>query len=335
MGTLVQRIIELANDIREFPLGKCSPSDDPDMQSAYTFAFRDIAKRFIGSVKRIDNDLIQNEVKNLDPDIEYIHDAYNLKSDLLNIIDIIEDLQNEPDAQIGSKVKVTPGTANKLLGLISDHLYDESAYVLPMVCTGYGLQEGEVSEAFSSKRNYIYARTCHLKPDEIYELALKMQGKYGQGELERIISDIQNNSDRLNVISEFENIKKLIVDEIRKAEFCIWVAVAWFTDKDLANLLYFKKKEGLNIQLIINDDHINFQLGEKLGTIFETYKIPENSRKLMHNKFCIIDLKKVIHGSYNWTNKAQYNNETVSIIENKAIAENFAKQFIALKTNLR
>ena len=28
----------------------------------------------------------------------------------------------------------------------------------------------------------------------------------------------------------------------------------------------------------------------------------------MHHKFCVVDLKKVIHGSYNWTKKAQYNN---------------------------
>lgn len=44
---------QLADDIDQFPLGKCGPSDDPDMQYAYVAGFRDIAKRFVAAVKRI------------------------------------------------------------------------------------------------------------------------------------------------------------------------------------------------------------------------------------------------------------------------------------------
>ena len=51
----------------------------------------------------------------------------------------------------------------------------------------------------------------------------------------------------------------------------------------------------------------------------------------MHNKFCIIDLQTVIHGSYNWTNNAKYNDETIAIENSRELAEKFAKQFIKLK----
>ena len=61
----------------------------------------------------------------------------------------------------------------------------------------------------------------------------------------------------------------------------------------------------------------------------------ESFSKLMHHKFCVIDLKKVIHGSYNWTNKAQYNNETISLIENKTMAEEFAMEFLKVKRLLK
>ena len=54
----------------------------------------------------------------------------------------------------------------------------------------------------------------------------------------------------------------------------------------------------------------------------------------MHHKFCVIDLKKVIHGSYNWTTKAQYNNETITISEGRYLAEKFAKEFIKIKSEL-
>ncbi|WP_081324548.1 phospholipase D-like domain-containing protein [Vibrio splendidus] len=52
----------------------------------------------------------------------------------------------------------------------------------------------------------------------------------------------------------------------------------------------------------------------------------------MHNKFCIIDLYKVIHGSYNWTSNAQYNNESITIMESRDLAEEFSRQFIELRS---
>jgi len=72
-----------------------------------------------------------------------------------------------------------------------------------------------------------------------------------------------------------------------------------------------------------------------LVSLFETYLVPKSSSKLMHNKFCVIDLSRVIHGSYNWTNKARYNDETISLIENRAAAEDFASQFVKLKERLK
>ena len=53
-------------------------------------------------------------------------------------------------------------------------------------------------------------------------------------------------------------------------------------------------------------------------------------KKLMHNKFCIIDLYKVIHGSYNWTSNAQHNNESITITDSRTLAEEFSRQFIEL-----
>lgn len=54
----------------------------------------------------------------------------------------------------------------------------------------------------------------------------------------------------------------------------------------------------------------------------------------MHEKFCIIDLKTVIHGTFNWTNAANYNRETISIDKNSATSQVFADEFIKLKTRI-
>ncbi|MDR1897517.1 MAG: phospholipase D-like domain-containing protein [Prevotellaceae bacterium] len=47
----------------------------------------------------------------------------------------------------------------------------------------------------------------------------------------------------------------------------------------------------------------------------------------MHNKFCVIDEEIVISGSYNWTNKAKQNHESITIIRDKELACQFLKEF--------
>lgn len=73
--------------------------------------------------------------------------------------------------------------------------------------------------------------------------------------------------------------------------------------------------------------------GCKYEEYFETYRLKKGGYfgNIIHNKFCIIDLRTVIHGSYNWTKKAQYNRETISINKDRTTAEKFADEFIKLK----
>lgn len=94
-----------------------------------------------------------------------------------------------------------------------------------------------------------------------------------------------------------------------------------------------KKNQWVNVRLIIGDDENNKKSGLDYQK-FETHKIKKFGKygtNLMHNKFCILDLKTVIHGSYNWTKNAQYNHESISVIEdNHEEANVFSEEFIAL-----
>ncbi|MCF8380077.1 MAG: hypothetical protein K9H49_10900 [Bacteroidales bacterium] len=136
----------------------------------------------------------------------------------------------------------------------------------------------------------------------------------------------------IEVEIHFEEIQEQIISHIKSANYSIWVAVAWFTDRKLMQELYEKKKQGLNIRLIVIDDEINRKYGFKYENVCETKRVQPSGiyKNIMHHKFCIIDFKTVIHGSYNWTNKAQWNKETISIDYGKEIAEKFAKEFIEL-----
>lgn len=136
----------------------------------------------------------------------------------------------------------------------------------------------------------------------------------------------------IEVEIHFEDIQSQIIEQIRLAKFSIWVAVAWFTDKILMRELFNKKQAGINIRVVVLNDDINKNYGFDYEKYFETKRVEPTGiyKNIMHHKFCIIDLKTVVHGSYNWTNKARWNKETISIDNSRELAEKFATEFIEL-----
>ncbi|TWI20323.1 phospholipase D-like domain-containing protein [Sphingobacterium siyangense] len=138
--------------------------------------------------------------------------------------------------------------------------------------------------------------------------------------------------DKIKVEVHFEDIQAKILQQVNAAQFSIWIAVAWFTDPVLMRAIYDKKQAGLNVRLIVLDDDINRKNGFKYEDFVEAKRMPKEGpfENIMHHKFCVIDLKTVVHGSYNWTKKAAWNKETVSVEHSRELAEQYASQFIKL-----
>jgi len=134
----------------------------------------------------------------------------------------------------------------------------------------------------------------------------------------------------------FENIAERIQQEISKAEKSIFIAVAWFTNKNLFNELVNKARNGCTVSLIISNDNINLNSSidfeQLLTDKSKIYKIGNGDTELMHNKFCVIDYSTVITGSYNWSYKAESNFENVIITTNDTT---LAEQFIFEFNNIR
>jgi len=133
----------------------------------------------------------------------------------------------------------------------------------------------------------------------------------------------------------FQNIRISIIDEIEKATKSLKVAVYWFTNHELFELLYQKQLSGVQCELIIHNDYINnrdtglpFQKLIDAGGRFY-FSDEENP---MHNKFCIIDNQVLINGSYNWTYYAESKNrENVLIIRNEIdVIKSFETEFSKL-----
>lgn len=141
----------------------------------------------------------------------------------------------------------------------------------------------------------------------------------------------------IDVVTEhdvvFDEIKDTIIQGIRSAKYCIWIAVAWFTDKVILQELLLRKEAGVNIRIITSNEKGNMYILSELEENFEVVKVPLKGVYLsnrLHDKFCIVDLEFVMHGSYNWSNAAQYNDETLATALDKDFVKKFADEFIRL-----
>lgn len=122
----------------------------------------------------------------------------------------------------------------------------------------------------------------------------------------------------------FENISERIQEELNKAEKTIYIAVAWFTNKELFDILKIKAQNNCKVFIIINNDDINNNSSIPFNSLniknIKIYKTSQN--ELMHNKFCIIDHTTILTGSYNWSYKAKSNFENIVITQNDTILAN-------------
>lgn len=135
----------------------------------------------------------------------------------------------------------------------------------------------------------------------------------------------------------FSGIEGTLLSNINKTTREIKIAVAWFTNPHLFSSLLTLLDKEKTIEIILADDAINFsnrkinfqQLIDK-GVEIRISRFP----KLMHNKFCIIDERLLITGSYNWTKSAEINNhENVIVSTELKLISQFNSQFIKLKKN--
>ncbi|MDF2036571.1 phospholipase D-like domain-containing protein [Cytobacillus oceanisediminis] len=131
----------------------------------------------------------------------------------------------------------------------------------------------------------------------------------------------------------FDEIKEKIIQGIRGAKYTIWIAVAWFTNREIFNELLLRKRDGVNVRIITSDESNNQALLPELDRNFELVKVPKKGYNRLHNKFCIIDLEYVMHGSYNWSKTAPNNNETWATALDRDFVRKFADEFIELFVN--
>lgn len=154
---------------------------------------------------------------------------------------------------------------------------------------------------------------------------------------EKIIEFPHNNlGEEIKVEFYDMDIEARIIENISMAKEELCIALAWFTSYRMMNEIKKIKNKGVNIKVIIDDNEKNnkstniYKLIEACNelSIAAVYSGANNKYpNIMHNKYCIIDNKKVIDGSYNWTLAANYNEEHIVIIHSNNVAKMFKGNF--------
>lgn len=137
----------------------------------------------------------------------------------------------------------------------------------------------------------------------------------------------------------FSDIRNRIIPCLDNATNKIQVAMAWFTSNELFEALINALNRGVNVELILLDNAINYMYyapdfnefinsGGKL-------RIAGPEVGFMHHKFCVIDDCLAITGSYNWTYYAETRNvENIVISDNSDIVTLFSDEFQRLQNIL-
>lgn len=137
----------------------------------------------------------------------------------------------------------------------------------------------------------------------------------------------------------FSEIKDRIIPYLNEAQTTIQVAMAWFTSEELFNALLKSTRKGVEVELILLDNAINFMDYAPDFNLFikagGKLRIAGAVVGFMHHKFCVVDDKIVITGSYNWTYYAETRNvENIVITDNVEVINLFKSEFLRLKNKL-
>lgn len=131
----------------------------------------------------------------------------------------------------------------------------------------------------------------------------------------------------------FTNLEQELINYLNTSEKSIEAAVAWINFDLYGILLESLVKRGVELQILLNDDLINQKDSpficylNGLGANIKMVRF----EGIMHHKFCVIDKKICLFGSFNWTRNANTRNiEDLNICDDPSFVYSYLEEFKAL-----
>ena len=126
----------------------------------------------------------------------------------------------------------------------------------------------------------------------------------------------------------FQNHGRAVANFLHQSERSIDVAMCWFSNPYLFSILLKKARRGVKIRLIVQFDQANFHIKGlpffrliEAGSFIHAY----DENNLLHHKFALVDERKLLTGSYNWTRTQHADN--ILITEDKELVTPYQSEF--------
>ena len=125
----------------------------------------------------------------------------------------------------------------------------------------------------------------------------------------------------------------LIAMEISKSADSIYVQAYGFTSSQIAEELVRAHNRGVKVRVLLDKSNISSKHSKMKELVDAGIDIGiDKVSGIAHNKVIIIDERKVITGSFNFTANADLNNaENVIIIEDRVVAANYLQNWFKRK----
>ncbi|ADE30384.1 phospholipase D [Rickettsia prowazekii] len=127
---------------------------------------------------------------------------------------------------------------------------------------------------------------------------------------------------------------KFIVQQIEKAEESIYMQAYGMSDSLITTALINAQMRGVKVRILLDRSNLK----QKFSKLYELQQAKidvgiDTVPGIAHNKVIIIDKKKVITGSFNFTVSADKRNaENVILIEDRKLAESYLQNWFSRKT---
>jgi len=220
------------------------------------------------------------------------------------------------------------------------------------------MDDQEVAKIFLREFNYMFGAIKILKPQERTPL-------FGQNKPHRSASEVKGHDGAIRVqfsptsrlLPQEETTIGLIEREIADASESLDLALFVFSDQTIADRLKALKNRSVIRLSVLIEKMFAFRAWSKgmdllgLQLLSSSCQYPKNSQPWsvpvervgvpvfagvdkLHHKFAIVDGKKVIFGSKNWTEAATYNNdETVMVFEDQDVTKEFLYEYQRMERN--
>ena len=120
-----------------------------------------------------------------------------------------------------------------------------------------------------------------------------------------------------------------IIQSLKHAKESIKICVFTISDNDITAAIISAEKRGVSVKVITDNDKLNDR-GSDVRRISDAGIVVKTDQKdsHMHHKFCLIDKKILLTGSYNWTRSAaERNQENLLVTEEPKMVKSYLREF--------